>query len=196
MIAWIFIITLLTPWFWSWTPPLPRDFFDAKLTRDLRESRAIVDAERSKIAGTPVDSLFSNWQKEFLSLRLKILMENLDIGNYFFAGHPRERVGVAEKQKFFFFQFILFALGFASPQIKKYVKFLIIYTLGIFFASFVFGWRDFKETILFSVPLILIMAVGLKFIFSRPHRWRIIFSCLAILEIAAFVIFKTKGFMQ
>ena len=49
-------------------------------------------------------------------------MESMDIGNYFFAGHPRERVGVKEQQKFFFFQFILLIVGFTSPNLKKYKK--------------------------------------------------------------------------
>ena len=95
-------------------------------------------------------------------------MENLDIGNYFFAGHPRERVGIVEKQKFFFFQFVLLLIGFTNKKIKKYKKFLVLYSLTALLAVFIFKWRTFEETVFLTIPFIVVMALGLQKIFS----WR------------------------
>jgi len=95
------------------------------------------------------------------------LLENIDIGNYFFAGHPRERVGVEERQKFFFFEFILFLIGLTSPNLKKYGRFLIIYSLIALLAVFIFRWRTFEQTLPLAVPLIVVIALGLE----KTYQW-------------------------
>ena len=165
MKVWVVIAILITPWFWSL--PVPKNLFAINLGDDIKEARSITVWERGKIAPSPVDKLFVNWIGVFINRRLSILMENLDIGNYFFAGHPRERVGVEERQKFFFFEFILFLIGLTSPNLKKYGRFLIIYSLIALLAVFIFRWRTFEQTLPLAVPLIVVIALGLE----KTYQW-------------------------
>ncbi len=167
MIVWILITVLITPWFWSL--PLPKNSLDINFRKDVEVAKSSVTWQRGKVPSpTLADKLFLNWPTEIVNQRLTIVMENLDIGNYFFAGHPRERVGIVEKQKFFFFQFVLLLIGFTNKKIKKYKKFLVLYSLTALLAVFIFKWRTFEETVFLTIPFIVVMALGLQKIFS----WR------------------------
>ena len=180
----ILIILLLTPWFWFMK--LPKDFFDMNLKQDIKEARLIVETERGKIPVNTTNVFFSNWPMKLISQRLDIVLENLDIGNYFFSGHPRERVGIEEKQKFFFFQFILLIIGFFNMKIRKYKKFLGIYSVISLVFVFIFKWRSFYQTIPLSIPFIIVMALGLEKVLKWPKKWLFVFSSLTFFEILFF----------
>jgi len=160
MIILIIIVVLISPWFWSFSPPT--NLFQINIQKEITEAQGNTTWKRGKVSPSPIDKLFLNWPKEIISRRFSIVMENLDIGNYFFAGHPRERVGIVEKQKFFFFEFIFLIVGLTSVELKKYKKFLIIYSLLMLLGVFIFEWREFNQTIFLSVPFIIVMALGLK----------------------------------
>lgn len=185
---WIILICLLTPWFWHLS--IPNNLLNWKISEDITRVHQNVQWQRGKL--NPSNSIFLNWPLFFIGERMNIVFENLDIGNYFFAGHPRERVGVLEKQKFFFFEFILFLIGLTNSEIRKYFKFLAIYLSLVLTATFLFKWRDFSQTIFMSVPLILIMAQGAQKL-AHHKKWIILISSLAILEIAVFNFFYFKG---
>jgi len=185
LISCLFLTIIITPWFWFLRPG--KIFFNPEFKKDIQEARLTVIWERGETSNTFPTTLFSNWPVVFIRRRLVIVMENLDIGNYFFAGHPRARVGVEEKQKFFFFQFLLLLIGFTNPKIKKYAKYLLGYLAVVLLADFIFKWRGFNETFLFSVPLLLVISLGMEKIFQLPKKWRFIFSSLAGLEIVAFL---------
>ena len=121
--------------------------------------------------------------------RLAIVMENLDLGNYFFAGHPRERVGIEEKQKFFVFQFILFVIGFTNAEIRKYKKFLFCVSGALLIAVFLFKWRTFDQTIFASIPLILIMALGFRKVLSWSKKWQLALVVFSLVEIVLFSVY-------
>ncbi len=176
--------------------PVPTDMFKLDLTSEVRQSRAVVTWERGKVTHSNLDLFFLNWPLEIVNKRLSVVMENLDIGNYFFAGHPRERVGVEERQKFFFFQFLLFLIGFSSPYLKKYKNFLIIYSGVALLAVFVFQWRSFEQTIPLAIPFIFLMALGLKQVFAWRKRWKILFLTFSLLEIVLFGTFYIKGILK
>lgn len=53
------------------------------------------------------------------------LFRSLDVNEYFFAGHPRERAGIREFEKFNFMLFPFFVLGLYMAIIKKYTQLLI-----------------------------------------------------------------------
>lgn len=190
MIFWILIIIILTPWFWI--APLPKNLFNFNLAKDVTEVKIEADWERGKISPSNFNRFFLNWPIKVVSERVGVVMENLDIGNYFFVGHPRERVGVVEKQKFFFFEFLLLVVGFTSKELRKYKKFLIIYSLTALLLVFLFKWRDFHQTVFLSLPFIVLMALGLKKIFYGPRKWLVALFVFAFLETTAFI-FYMKG---
>jgi len=194
MKAWIIIAMLLTPWFWSL--PVPKNLFNLNFKNDIKEAHTTIEWERGKITNSDTNILFSNWLERFIDKRLSIVMENIDIGNYFFSGHPRERVGVEEKQKFFFFQFILFLIGLTNRRLRKYTYFLICYSVIVLSCVFVFKWRSFEGTIPLSIPFVIVIALGLERIFKWPKKWLIPFCAMAILEIIAFCVLNFKGFLK
>jgi len=157
---WFIVALLITPWFWSF--PVPRDLFAVDFVKDIKDAHTLTEWERGKIKPSPINRLFVNWVGKFVNKRLNVVMENVDIGNYFFSGHPRERVGVEEKQKFSIFQLILFLLGLFSPNLKKYARFLIIYSLSALLAVFIFQWRTFEQTVFLSIPFLVVIALGLE----------------------------------
>ena len=65
--------------------------------------------------------IFSKWQKN--------VFESLDINNYFFASHPRERLGISEYKKFPFIYLPVFLFGLFQI-IKKKHAFLFLYPVG------------------------------------------------------------------
>ena len=168
MKLWIIIAILITPWYWSLS--VPKNLFETDLKNDIKEAHMTAEWERGKIPNSFTNPFFSNWLGKLVNRRLSIVMENLDIGNYFFSGHPRERVGVEEKQKFFFFQFLLLLVGLTNPHLRKYARFLMIYSLIALAAVFVFKWRSFEQTLPLSIPFIVVMALGLEQIFQRLKR--------------------------
>lgn len=190
----IFIILLITPWFWSLK--FPSDLFKINLRGDIKEARLMVEWERGKIPIKFSNVLFSNWPMKIISQRLDIVLENLDIGNYFFSGHPRERVGVEERQKFFFFELILLIVGFTNSNIKKYKKLLIIYSITSLLFVFIFKWRSFYQTLPLSVPFIILMALSLEKVLKWPKKWLIIFGSTALFEILFFCILNFKLFIK
>lgn len=194
----IFVITIaiaiITPWFWFL--PYPKNLFNLDLKKDIQTSRDMVGWERGKIQKGSLDKIFLNWPEEVFNGRMEVVMENLDIGNYFFAGHPRERVGVKEVQKFFFFQFILFVLGFLNGRIVKYKKFLFFYTLTVFLFTFIFKWVSYNQTLVFAPVMILIMALGFeKVLFWKPPV-KLLFFSFAMSEFLLFWSLFMKGFLM
>jgi hypothetical protein len=190
----IMITVLFTPWFWSFS--FPKNILNLDLQKEIKEAHMQVEWERGKVSPSFFDALFLNWPTKFIQQRLETVLENLDIGNYFFSGHPRERVGITEKQKFFFFEFLLLLVGFTSLDLKKYKKFLIIYCLAVLSLTFLFKWRTFEETIFLSVPFILVMALGLKQVLSWKKKYQFLFFLLALLEIITFLPFYLKGYLK
>jgi len=188
------LAVILTPWFWFFSPP--KNWLKPEIKNNLQEARLTVIWERGEVGNTFIDKLFSNWPAVFVRRRLAIAMENLDIGNYFFAGHPRARVGIKENQKFFFFQLLFFLIGFTSKKLKRYTKFLIIYSLSVFLAAFVFKWRDFNQTILFSAPFLILISLGMERVFSWPKKYLASFVILAVFETTAFLFFFSKGLLR
>ena len=164
LVFFIFLVIVSTPWFRSFS--LPLNLFSINIPQEINEAKVLVDYQRGKISQIPINSIFLNWPSKIFYDRMGIVFENLDIGNYFFAGHPRERVGLIEKQKFQIFHLVLLIFGLFAKEMKKFAKFLIIYTTIILVLTFIFKWRDFNQTIFFSIPLILTMALGAKNVFT------------------------------
>jgi hypothetical protein len=194
MLIWLIVTILITPWFWAL--PIPTNMFKMDLARDIEQSRNTVVWERGKVEQSRLSPYFLNWPVDVVNKRLSVVMENLDIGNYFFAGHPRERVGLEEHQKFFFFQLLLLLIGFTSPNLKKYKKFLILYCGLAFLAVFFFRWRSFEQTVPLAIPFVILTALGFKQVFAWQKKWMILFLTFSLLEIVAFGTFYIKGILK
>lgn len=194
MKTWVIVVLLITPWFWPLS--LPRNLFEVHLENDIKEAHTKTEWERGKLPNSPVNTVFLNWPEIFVNQRVSVVVENIDIGNYFFSGHPRERVGIEEKQKFFFFQFILLLVGLTNPRLKKYMRFLVIFSLVALAAVFIFKWRSFEQTLPLSVPFIVVIALGLERISRWPKKWLIPFCSLATLEMISFLVFYSRGIFK
>lgn len=186
----VLIIGMSTPWYWQFT--LPQNIFKIEIREDIQKARQNVEWLRSKAVNNKFKVLFINWPTLFMQERLGVMFESLDIGNYFFAGHPRERVGVHEGQKFFFFQFIILLFGIFSKEIKTYFKILIITFFINLILIFLFKWRDFNQTILTSLPLIFTMVLGLKLLILKHRKLLIPLGLLVFIEISFFVLSKFR----
>ena len=185
MWKYLLIIIIVTPWLWNLA--FSTDFLKADLNSDISIAREQVVWERGKLPQSYLNYIFSNWPSTFINQRVEVVMENLDIGNYFFAGHPRERTGVKETQKFFIFQFVLFLIGFFSPKLKKIYMSLLIYMLVVFIGVFLFKWRGPFETLPLSLPFIVLMALGLEKFMTFRNSWKLTFFLISLLEVLMFL---------
>lgn len=106
----------------------------------IPDVKITVDIQRELASSTPfskISGIFSNKYIESYRASEDLLFQNLDFGNYFFAGHPRERLGVTEIQKFYAIALFFIIIGFLN--IKKDLRwllsslFLLAASLSVFF---------------------------------------------------------------
>lgn len=93
-----------------------------------------VDFQRTYASKTVlriVSPIFSNKIIESYRVYEKKLFENLDFGNYFFQGHPRERGGVKEIPKFYISMLPLLILGLISqtPTFRWLFTSMLIFSI-------------------------------------------------------------------
>jgi len=83
--------------------------------------------------------------------------ENIDPNLYFFANHPREKVGVKEIEKFPYILLPVFLIGLVEILKRKYVKFwLISFFVPLVFLSFIGNINPMGPFILFPFFVITI----------------------------------------
>ena len=118
-----------------------------------------VDFQRTYASKTPlkkVSSIFSNKIIESYRSYESKLFEDLDIGNYFFTGHPRERGN--ENPKFYPTMFLFFILGLISLSI----------TYRYFFAGLLISSVIILPELLI-LPVTYLSALGIdSFRYSKP----------------------------
>lgn len=128
--------------------------------------------------------LFSNKVIEGVRSREEIIFDNLDFGNYLFGGHPRQRWGIEEIQKFYAVFLPLFLVGIS--KIKFRIKYLVLNSGLLIAAGIVFfSLRSPSATLLLIFPIALIIASGLHFLL-KPNKK---FFTSALLSIFAFEVF-------
>lgn len=92
----------------------------------LPDVKTRVDIEREWASTSKLNNLapiFSNKYIETYRTTENLFFQNLDFGNYFFAGHPRERVPI-DTQKLFAATLILIVIGLI--KIKKDLRFFLM----------------------------------------------------------------------
>lgn len=162
--------------------------------------RTNVDVERELAThAVPLSGakLFSNKFVESYRYREGILMENLDIGNYFFTGHPRERWGIEEIPKFFVSYIVLIITGIMAVK-KKQFSALISWSL-IYLGVIVFtGQTGPSASLPLIIPFVLIAALGvLYFRKSKCGTYLLVFVFILFsLEFAVFFKHYFSGFSE
>lgn len=143
-----------------------------------------VDSQRTYASLTKFKSLstaFSNKFIESYRVRESLLFQNLDFGNHFFSGHPRQRVGVKEIPKFYISLLPLLIIGIV--RLNSQARWLILSTLILSIMLPVpFNDRGIGSGSLLILPVVFLSAFGLN---SLKHYQRIIL-CLLLIEAAFF----------
>lgn len=148
------------------------------------QQRSIASQAKLRIPARP----FSNKLVESYRFREKLVFENLDIGNYFFRGHPRERWGVEEIQKLYLAVLPFFLLGFVKLGKKLGWLLLAWSSLAIVLSAF-FEVRGPSLTLPLVFPIILLSTSGLKsWLNQKKVRGRQVLYFLAALFILEFLI--------
>lgn len=156
------------------------------------ESRSSVNVQRILISKQNIPhviTLLSNKFIESYRYRERLLFENLDFGNYFFKGYPRQRWGLDEAQKFF----IVF-LPFLIIGIFKIEKGILWFLGGYSFLTLsllvFFEKRDLSFTLPLTFPLIFTITEGVTFLEERlKFKW---FWFLFL----AFLTFESLGYYR
>jgi len=138
---------------------------------------------------------FSNKLIESYRYREKLVFENLDIGNYFFQGHPRERWGVEEIQKLYLAVFPLFLLGLVKLGKKMGWLLLAWSSLAIVLPVF-FEVRDPSSTLPLIFTVAFLGANGTVFLFKKmKSKYRLALYLLVTLLIFEFTVFTRSYFL-
>jgi hypothetical protein len=143
------------------------------LATRVNDQRLIVTNNSPKI----VSRIFINKITENYRLRQQILFTNIDFGNYFFAGHPRERGGVEETQKLLLFTLPFIVLGIFKIGSNK-SKFLITWTIVSLFVLTFFNLQG-SQSLILILPFIILTSVG---VISAPRILLISMLILGVFE--------------
>lgn len=141
--------------------------FTIVLHRDPKVTDMVIN-ERNKGAWR----LFANKYVIAARLAQNKLFDNLDIGNLFFSGHPRERWGHEEMAKLPFALIPFIAIGLLHSSKKLFG----LYTL-FFLASL-------KIEFLFIVPLVMLSSLGFN---NSKSAIKIVCSVFIVIEVALFI---------
>lgn len=114
------------------------------------------------------------------------LFENLDPNLYFFANHPRQRVGIREFEKFPYLLLPVFVLGLLGFSSKKYLNFwLIFFFIPLLILAFVGNQNSLGPFSLFPF-FVIVISRGLKKI--KPNFWKIAIFLLVLIQIISYEI--------
>lgn len=150
------------------------------LANSVNDERLLVTNTSPKI----LSRVFINKVTENYRQRQKILFTNLDFGNYFFSGHPRERGGVEETQKLLLFTLPFILLGLFKIGSDK-GKFLITWTIVSLFVLTLLNLQG-SQTLIMIMPLTVLASVG--FVESLSVKKKIV--RVLIIIVLAFGLFE------
>jgi hypothetical protein len=157
------------------------------LANRVNDERLIVTNNSSKT----LSRIFINKVTENYRLREEILFTNLDFGNYFFVGHPRERGGVEETQKLLLFTLPFIVLGLLKIGDDK-GKFLITWSVISLFILTFFNLQG-SQSLILILPFIILTAVG---IINAPRMLLILMLILGVFESLYFYNIYFSGYAE
>jgi hypothetical protein len=134
------------------------------LVTSVNDQRLIVASNSPKI----ISRVFINKITENYRLRQQILFTNIDFGNYFFTGHPRERGGVEETQKLLLFTLPFIILGLLKIGGKE-SKPLITWTIVSLFVLTFFNWQG-SQCLILILPFIILTSLGILELLKTKNK--------------------------
>lgn len=137
---------------------------------------------------------FSNKLVESYRYRQKILFENLDFGNYFFSGHPRERWGTEETPKLFFSILAVIALGLFKTD-RKLMGVMILSVLAALLLPVIFVSQP-GLNIFILLPAVICATEGIVVIWPKQKYIVLPLLLLLFLEAGTFLNQYTKGLTE
>lgn len=159
----VVLLLVVNPWFWDlrrgFRPVLNFSSFETifKLTpEDILQ----INTRRSYYPNQLLGKIFENKLVFYLDKYEENFFQGLDLNFYFFANHPRERVGVVEKEIFFWFWLPLFLVGIVTSFKKSlwmpsFLSFFVLLTISVF--------SKFDNFVILLIPfLIFYIYLGLK----------------------------------
>lgn len=114
-----------------------------------------------KVLPSSLASIFSNKIVESYRYRSGLFLEYLDFGFYFFANHPRERVGVSETEKLPAALLPFMVLGFVKISVNLRWFIIGLFFLPISIAVFLAD-RNSSLVWIIVIEMIFLSIVGLK----------------------------------
>lgn len=134
----LFVISfMVNPWFWRLFK-IKEQSFRFNLIFITPEDIYQINTRRSYYPNQVLGRIFENKLSLFLNKYKGNFFQGLDLNYFFFANHPRERVGMTEKEILFWFWLPLFLVGIIT-SFKKSLLFpgffylLILLVIGVFF---------------------------------------------------------------
>lgn len=91
----------------------------------------------------------------------------LDLNYYFFANHPRERVGVVEIQRLYFWSLPIFLIGLWSLVKKNLFRIWFGSFLGLVGLISLFGLQGVWVEILLLPMMAVVLTLGATYVFKR-----------------------------
>jgi hypothetical protein len=133
------------------------------LSTRVDDQRLIVVNNSPKI----ISRIFVNKITENYRLRQQVLFTNLDFGNYFFAGHPRERGGIEENQKLLLFMLPFIVLGLFKIGNKS--KYLVTWAIISLFVLTFFNLQE-SQTLILILPFVVLGSLGIAELLRNNNK--------------------------
>jgi len=132
----ILILFLANPFFWDFRQGFNLNEFRTIFKLNSEDIQQI-NTRRSYYSNQTLGKIFENKPGFFLDKYKENFFQGLDLNYYFFANHPRERAGIQEKEKIYWFWLPVFLIGFVwslkNSILLPDLIFLGILTLASFF---------------------------------------------------------------
>lgn len=146
--------------------------FDKSLFTKTTEETSILNQRRSYYPAT-IGSIFQNKVSLSLNSYTRNFFDNLDPNEYFFAGHPRERSGISEYEKFspLLIPFLLIGILWG---IKSGNKLLLISSMGTAVISGFIDQNFYLGPILFFPIICVLIATGINVIIVNMDKIRLL----------------------
>lgn len=135
-----------------------KDGFDTTLF-NLSEEEIFRINERRSYYPLNLGKLFQNKLTESVYKFENNVFQNLDLNLYFFATHPRERLGINEFEKYYSITLPLFLIGFFIAIFKR--KLFIYFILGVLISAFLTSTLIIGPVLLYPF-MNLSIVLGLK----------------------------------
>lgn len=142
--------------------------FDKSLFSKTLEEKNILNQRRSYYPKA-IGQIFQNKVNLSIHRYIENFFDNLDPNTYFFSGHPRERSGISEFEKFspLLIPFFLFGLW---RSISSGSQILSVFSLGIAILSSFFNPNFLSGSVLFFPLIAVLISYGIVAVITKISK--------------------------